>query len=159
MDKQHGFTLIELMLVITIVGLLAAIAIPAYQDYTGRAQVTEAFYLAGAQKQAVTEYHANRGSFPANNSDAGVADPDEITGQYVKSVTIGIDNADKTALVTAKMKDDNVSKTIKNKELILRGSTTVTGIGTGGSYTWVCSPNTSGTTIEQKYLPATCRDP
>jgi len=156
MDKQHGFTLIELMLVITIVGLLAAIAIPAYQDYTGRAQVTEAFYLAGAQKQAVTEYHANHGSFPANNSDAGVADPLKITGNHVKSVTIETDSG--SAIIIAEMKDEKVSNTIKGKKLILKGETTVSGIGTGGSYTWMCSPNTSGTTIENKYLPATCRD-
>jgi len=158
MDKQHGFTLLELMLTITIIGFLAAIAIPAYQDYTGRAQVNEAFHLAGAQKMAVTEYHANRGSFPASNGEAGIADADDIKGHYVESVTIEIYSGSGAAKIIAKMKDDKVSKTIKGKELILRGETTVTGIGEGGSYTWKCSPNDTGTTIEAKYLPANCRD-
>jgi len=157
MDKQQGFTLIELMLVITIVGVLAAIAIPAYQDYTGRAQVTEAFYLAGAQKMAVTEYHSNRGEFPGNNADAGIEAPGNIKGQYVVSVTIDKYKSGEAKII-AKMKDDNVSKTIKGKELILKGDTTVSGIGEGGSYTWVCNPLASGTTIENKYLPSNCRD-
>jgi len=156
MDKSQGFTLIELMITVVIIGLLAAIAIPAYQDYTGRAQVTEAFYLAGAQKMAVTEYHGNTGSFPDSNEKAGVADEDKITGQYVERVKIT--KADNSAIITAKMKNDGVSKTIKSKELILKGETNVTGIGEGGSYTWTCSPKVSGTTIDNKYLPATCRD-
>jgi len=157
MDKQQGFTLIELMITVVIIGLLAAIAIPAYQDYTGRAQVNEAFYLAGGQKMAVTEYHANHGVFPDANGAAGIADADKIKGNYVASVTIGTFGAG-DAKITAKMKDSNVSKTIQDKELILRGKTTVAGFGEGGSYTWQCSPLTSGTTIDQKYLPATCRD-
>ncbi|HEZ7621278.1 TPA: pilin [Neisseria meningitidis] len=72
---QKGFTLIELMIVIAIVGILAAVALPAYQDYTARAQVSEAILLAEGQKSAVTEYYLNHGEWPANNSSAGVASP------------------------------------------------------------------------------------
>ncbi|HFA0042781.1 TPA: pilin, partial [Neisseria gonorrhoeae] len=70
---QKGFTLIELMIVIAIVGILAAVALPAYQDYTARAQVSEAILLAEGQKSAGTEYYLNHGKWPANNGAAGVA--------------------------------------------------------------------------------------
>ncbi|HFB5975759.1 TPA: pilin [Neisseria gonorrhoeae] len=72
---QKGFTLIELMIVIAIVGILAAVALPAYQDYTARAQVSEAILLAEGQKSAVTEYYLNNGKWPENNTSAGVASP------------------------------------------------------------------------------------
>ncbi|ENY0109901.1 pilin, partial [Neisseria gonorrhoeae] len=94
---QKGFTLIELMIVIAIVGILAAVALPAYQDYTARAQVSEAILLAEGQKSAVTEYYLNHGKWPANNTSAGVASASEIKGKYVESVTVA------KGVVTAKM--------------------------------------------------------
>ncbi|ENV8412340.1 pilin, partial [Neisseria gonorrhoeae] len=95
---QKGFTLIELMIVIAIVGILAAVALPAYQDYTARAQVSEAILLAEGQKSAVTEYYLNNGIWPKDNGDAGVASSSSIKGKYVKSVTVanGVVTADTT---------------------------------------------------------------
>ncbi|EMU4177189.1 pilin [Neisseria gonorrhoeae] len=96
---QKGFTLIELMIVIAIVGILAAVALPAYQDYTARAQVSEAILLAEGQKSAVTEYYLNNGEWPENNDKAGVAStPTDIKGKYVQSVTVanGVVTADTT---------------------------------------------------------------
>ncbi|EMS2411055.1 pilin [Neisseria gonorrhoeae] len=96
---QKGFTLIELMIVIAIVGILAAVALPAYQDYTARAQVSEAILLAEGQKSAVTEYYLNHGIWPKDNTSAGVASsPTDIKGKYVKSVTVtnGVVTADGT---------------------------------------------------------------
>ncbi|HFC3370780.1 TPA: pilin, partial [Neisseria gonorrhoeae] len=110
---QKGFTLIELMIVIAIVGILAAVALPAYQDYTARAQVSEAILLAEGQKSAVTEYYLNHGKWPANNGDAGVASAGEIKGKYVESVTVA------KGVVTATMKSDGVNKEIKDKRLSL----------------------------------------
>ncbi|EOF9721970.1 pilin, partial [Neisseria gonorrhoeae] len=95
---QKGFTLIELMIVIAIVGILAAVALPAYQDYTARAQVSEAILLAEGQKSAVTEYYLNNGEWPKDNDKAGVASPSDIKGKYVESVTVA------NGVVTAKMK-------------------------------------------------------
>ncbi|ENV6670525.1 pilin, partial [Neisseria gonorrhoeae] len=86
---QKGFTLIELMIVIAIVGILAAVALPAYQDYTARAQVSEAILLAEGQKSAVTEYYLNHGKWPEDNTSAGVASPaSNIKGKYVQKVEV-----------------------------------------------------------------------
>ncbi|HFB9865725.1 TPA: pilin, partial [Neisseria gonorrhoeae] len=96
---QKGFTLIELMIVIAIVGILAAVALPAYQDYTARAQVSEAILLAEGQKSAVTEYYLNNGEWPENNTSAGVASSaTDIKGKYVKEVKV------ENGVVTAQMK-------------------------------------------------------
>ncbi|HFA5803427.1 TPA: pilin, partial [Neisseria gonorrhoeae] len=104
---QKGFTLIELMIVIAIVGILAAVALPAYQDYTARAQVSEAILLAEGQKSAVTEYYLNHGIWPKDNDEAGVASSSSIKGKYVKQVEV------KNGVVTAEMKSDGVNKEIK----------------------------------------------
>ncbi|HFA7701373.1 TPA: pilin, partial [Neisseria gonorrhoeae] len=110
---QKGFTLIELMIVIAIVGILAAVALPAYQDYTARAQVSEAILLAEGQKSAVTEYYLNNGKWPKDNGDAGVASASEIKGKYVKQVEV------KNGVVTAQMASSNVNKEIQGKRLSL----------------------------------------
>jgi len=151
MNTQKGFTLIELMIVVAIIGILAAIAIPAYQDYTARAQVTEAFNLAGAQKLSISEYHSNWGEWPDDNTEAGIAAPDVIKGNYVKSVTISKDGTTK-ALITALMRDTGVADKIKGKTLILHGSTSGE-----GSYEWDCKKANTNATLDAKYLPAACR--
>ncbi|EPT3725956.1 pilin, partial [Neisseria gonorrhoeae] len=110
---QKGFTLIELMIVIAIVGILAAVALPAYQDYTARAQVSEAILLAEGQKSAVAGYYLNNGKWPANNGAAGVASASDIKGKYVESVTVA------KGVVTAEMKPSGVNNEIKNKKLSL----------------------------------------
>ncbi|EMT3725422.1 pilin, partial [Neisseria gonorrhoeae] len=157
---QKGFTLIELMIVIAIVGILAAVALPAYQDYTARAQVSEAILLAEGQKSAVTEYYLNHGKWPSDNSAAGVASsPSDIKGKYVKSVTVT------NGVVTAKMKSDGVNNEIKDKRLSLWARRE------DGSVKWFCgqpvtrddnaddvTDDTNGTKIDTKHLPSTCRD-
>ena len=86
---QKGFTLIELMIVVAIIGILAAIAIPAYQDYTIRAQVSEGLTLAAAAKSAVAETFANRGKAPTNRAAAGMTStPADTSGKYVTSLTV-----------------------------------------------------------------------
>ncbi|HEZ3911322.1 TPA: pilin [Neisseria meningitidis] len=158
---QKGFTLIELMIVIAIVGILAAVALPAYQDYTARAQVSEAILLAEGQKSAVTEYYLNHGEWPANNSSAGVAtSASDIKGKYVQSVEV------KNGVVTATMASSNVNNEIKGKKLSLWAKRQ------DGSVKWFCGqPVTrnanasaddvtadSDKKIDTKHLPSTCRD-
>ncbi|EMT1281702.1 pilin, partial [Neisseria gonorrhoeae] len=123
---QKGFTLIELMIVIAIVGILAAVALPAYQDYTARAQVSEAILLAEGQKSAVTEYYLNNGEWPENNDKAGVASPSDIKGKYVESVTVT------NGVVTAKMLSSGVNKEIQGKKLSLWARRE------NGSVKWFC---------------------
>ena len=137
---QKGFTLIELMIVIAIIGILAVVALPAYQDYTARAQVSEALTLAEGQKSAVTEYRSDRGAWPTTNTEAGVAS--SISGKYVASVQVGADG-----IITATMKSANVNNDIKGKTLIL------TPTDQNGSFTWTCDEGT----IAQKFRPSTCR--
>ncbi|HGM2911086.1 TPA: pilin, partial [Neisseria gonorrhoeae] len=123
---QKGFTLIELMIVIAIVGILAAVALPAYQDYTARAQVSEAILLAEGQKSAVTEYYLNHGEWPENNTSAGVASSSSIKGKYVKSVTVA------NGVVTAEMNSSGVNKEIQGKKLSLWAKRQ------DGSVKWFC---------------------
>ncbi|CWM67754.1 pilin [Neisseria meningitidis] len=157
---QKGFTLIELMIVIAIVGILAAVALPAYQDYTARAQVSEAILLAEGQKSAVTEYYLNHGIWPKNNTSAGVASSaTDIKGKYVKSVEV------KNGVVTAEMKSSGVNKEIQGKKLSLWAKRQ------DGSVKWFCGqPVTrdnadadavtaaAAANINTKHLPSTCRD-
>ncbi|EMU0203857.1 pilin, partial [Neisseria gonorrhoeae] len=123
---QKGFTLIELMIVIAIVGILAAVALPAYQDYTARAQVSEAILLAEGQKSAVTEYYLNNGIWPKDNDSAGVASASKIIGKYVKQVEVN------NGVVTATMASSNVNKEIKDKRLSLWAKRQ------DGSVKWFC---------------------
>ncbi|HGM2885429.1 TPA: pilin, partial [Neisseria gonorrhoeae] len=124
---QKGFTLIELMIVIAIVGILAAVALPAYQDYTARAQVSEAILLAEGQKSAVTEYYPNHGKWPEDNTSAGVAStPTDIKGKYVQKVEVN------NGVVTATMNSSNVNKEIQGKRLSLWAKRE------NGSVKWFC---------------------
>lgn len=146
---QKGFTLIELMIVIAIVGVLAVVALPAYQDYTARAQMSEALTLAEGQKSAVVEYFSDKGQFPSNNAEAGIAEASTIKGKYVASVSVGKTGADATAkaTITATMNSTGVNKDIKGKTLVLEGSQNA------GSFDWTCKRGT----VEDKFLPSSCR--
>ncbi|HGH0276648.1 TPA: pilin [Neisseria meningitidis] len=157
---QKGFTLIELMIVIAIVGILAAVALPAYQDYTARAQVSEAILLAEGQKSAVTEYYLNHGIWPGDNSSAGVATSSKIKGKYVKEVTVA------NGVVTATMLSSGVNNEIKGRKLSLWAKRQ------DGSVKWFCGQPVTRTAadsddvaaangndkIDTKHLPSTCRD-
>ncbi len=140
---QQGFTLIELMIVVAIIGILAAIAIPAYQDYTVRAQVSEGLNLGGGAKTAVTEFFQDRGAWPVNNTQAGIdATPTNIKGKYVLSVTVT-----DPGIVTVVYGIDAHATLLATKNL------TLTPANAGGSVTWTCA----STTLPDKHLPAACR--
>ena len=145
---QQGFTLIELMIVVAIIGILAAIAIPAYQNYTIRAQVSEGMSLADGAKTAAAEYFTNRGVFPSNNSSAGLATDTSISGNYVFSV--GLSGGSATGgLITVTFNSTKANKAIQGTTLLLSASAPAG----SGSIAWVCKAGT----ISKAYLPTSCQ--
>ena len=145
MKQQKGFTLIELMIVIAIIGILAAIAIPAYQDYTIRSKVAEGLNLSGAAKLAVSETYDSEGSFQAaNNASYGLPSAVSINGNYVSSV--GITNA--TGQITITYNQELGGNPTANGKTIIMNPTP-----RQGSMLWDCTAGTQ----EAKYRPSECR--
>jgi prepilin-type N-terminal cleavage/methylation domain len=156
---QKGFTLIELMIVVAIIGILAAIAIPAYQDYTIRSQVTEGLNLAAEAKTAISEFNSDRGRLPNSNDSAGVATAASITGNYVTSVTVG-NSGGIDILFGNKANEANLA----GKTISLRP-----GRNEAGGLVWVCGNATpptdlasdpgatNNTDAANKFMPASCR--
>lgn len=140
-QTQQGFTLIELMIVVAIIGILAAVAIPAYQDYTVRAKITEGLSLASAGKTAVSEYFATNGTLPSTNVSAGMNGSTSISGNNVKEVAVGA-----AGVITVTFSGNPIT----DDELMLTPSTT------GGGVTWACAAGATNP-LEAKYLPSSCR--
>jgi len=137
---QQGFTLIELMIVVAIIGILAAIGLPAYQDYTKRAYVSEGLSLASAAKTAVTEYYASQGLWPTTNTEAGMVSSTSIISSAVKSVAVGPSGV-VTITYAAKVKDGT--------------QVALTPTDNQGSISWVCA-TTASNGVPSKWLPKSC---
>jgi len=144
MKKQQGFTLIELMIVVAIIGILAAIALPAYQDYTIRAQVSEGINLADGLKTPMADYYNDKGVWPANGT-GGIAPAASIIGTYVDQVTTSATDGS----IQARFSNTGVYKA----NLKINGATiTLTPTVNGGTISWVCTGS-----MADKYKPQICR--
>ena len=142
---QKGFTLIELMIVVAIIGILAAVAIPAYQDYIARSQVSEAVSLLGSGKTPLSEFFADKGQWPSNAgaSEGGVMG--NVSGRYTSAITITVGNAG-TATITleARMKGSGINTSITGKTILLSSA---------DGKSWTCAVGT----ISSQFVPASCR--
>ncbi|OUS26430.1 pilus assembly protein PilA [Gammaproteobacteria bacterium 45_16_T64] len=155
--KHNGFTLIELMIVVAIIGILASIALPEYQQYITRAQVSESMTLASGLKSRVTEYHKHTGYFPENNEEAGIPPSNKLLGNYVSSIEM-VDGAFHVTL------GNKVNKSLQNKILTLR-PIVVTG-SPASPFSWLCGTASvpegmeavgeDRTDIDKSLLPAVC---
>ena len=140
-NDQQGFTLIELMIVVAIIGILAASAIATYHRYTIRAQVAEGLNLTAPFKTAVAEFHFTNGAFPTDNTDAGLGVPGNYIGKYVESISVN------GAVVSILYGND--------AHLQISGEiVTLTAMNNDGSVSWACA---SDGVIESIYLPSACR--
>ena len=149
-QNQQGFTLIELMIVVAIIGILAAVAIPSYRDYTARAQMAEAISLMSGIKTGLAEYYQSEGAFNPSTKLKVEDFGSTLTGKYVAKVELTgpATNAIQIA-ATMKSSGSGVSTEIANQQLRLKT--------TDGGRNWKCEPN-SGSKLENRHLPSSCRN-
>ncbi len=150
-QMQKGFTLIELMIVVAIIGILAAVALPAYQDYTTRAKMTEVLSFAASGKTAVAEYYQAEGKLPENNAAAGMAPAADIKSKYVESVTI------EEGVIKTKIATGVGVKALEETTVTLTPQTNANEditAGYSGPILWKCEP---ADTSLNKYFPTSCR--
>jgi type IV pilus assembly protein PilA len=149
MRRHKGFTLIELMIVVAIIGILAAIAIPAYQEYIARSQASEAMQLLGGAKAPMAEFYGDKGRWPIGPGSV----MGNLSGKYVTAIYYASGSpstpTSPVLSITAQYRPTGVST-------LLQGRTMSYDTTTGGRI-WICGPGTSGSAVLAKYLPAACR--
>jgi len=139
--RAKGFSLIELMIVVTIIAVLTTIALPAYQDYVARSQVAEGMIVAGGARLAVSEFHADHATWPPDHTALPLSPAASISGRYVSSTSVGSDGK-----ITVAYARTASSERVRNADLVLVPTASTSGIR------WSCEGS-----IEPNYLPSSCR--
>lgn len=150
--RMRGFNLIEIMIVMAIIGILAAIAIPAYQSYVIRSQIAEGLSLADSARIALWDYYAQHGQYPVSNSAAGMPSANLISGNYVTQLSISSTNPAVSAQATITY-GNSAAQQIQGKQLLLIGHANSAGDG----LTWTCQASNGNNAIPSQYLPSSCR--
>lgn len=156
--NRNGFTLIELMIVVAIIGILASIAIPAYQDYTIRAQVVESLTITGELKASIRDFYKDRGRFPADNDEAGVPAPEHLIGNFITRVEV-VNGAMHVEF------GNYVNGLLSGQTMTVRP--TFVSASPSSPISWICGYRTppegmesvgeDRTTLQLKHMPASCR--
>lgn len=141
--NQQGFTLIELMIVVAIIGILAAVAIPAYQDYTVRAKVTEVISMAAGAKTSISEYYLSEGAMPADAGVAGVSTDDTVS-DYVSDISY---SSASSTVGTVEYTLTDLHADADSTSIIFEGT------GADSGVQWSCNTGT----VPDRFLPANCR--
>lgn len=155
--QQSGFTLIELMIVVAIVGILASVAIPAYSDYTVRAKVTEAVAAVAPVKASVADFYYANNALPLDSAEAGLDDSttaDSVAGgnygtDVIESIAVGAPAG--AGVITVAINDIGGS-TVGSETLVYKPE-----IGSNGQISWKCEASQGEGTLSERYAPANCR--
>ena len=160
--RRAGFIMIELLFAVAIIGILAAMSLPPYQDYVTRAKLAEGFTLAGALQRSVADYYGHQGAFPTDHQQAGLPPPDHWAGQYVERIEVS-HGALHITFSPADLPALQNQRTLTLRPLLLEDAPVNT-----LALAWVCGDaeppaglramGENHTTIPQKLLPPTCRN-
>jgi len=147
--KERGFSLIELMIVVAIMGILVAIAMPQYQNYQIRSKVTEALVMGASVKVAVASYYSSKGEWPVSNAEAGLPEAVDLSSTYIRKIVVGGTDC---GHIKIRLQNDTALGNLADKWLWMRPTMSTS----GGSIEWSCAVESFNNT--EHLVPKQCRN-